>query len=306
MLLFVDESGHDDPQMPCEALAGVAVSEQNLWNLVRAVRAAEKDFFGDYFRNLRGQEPKAKKLLKRKRFLSAGRGREISDAQVCSLAHSILVKGKVAHGAGRDTNNPTEMELVAYSRRVLEFVHEVLNIAARHGAKVFAAVVDQKAPKPAPSYLRKDYVYLLERYFYYLETLPPSERGLVVFDELDKAQSHILIQQMAAYFIGTEKGRYRSSRIVPEPFFVHSELTTGIFLADLAAYILGWGWCPRGKGEPCRKELQPYVRKVLDMQFKGEKPRENGGTMRIRGIVSLNDLRGRFDRVRGKDVAQKK
>jgi hypothetical protein len=93
MLLFVDESGHDDPQMPCEALAGVAVSEQNLWNLVRAVRAAEKDFFGDYFRNLRGQEPKAKKLLKRKRFLSAGRGREISDAQVCSLAHSILVKG---------------------------------------------------------------------------------------------------------------------------------------------------------------------------------------------------------------------
>jgi len=55
--------------------------------------------------------------------------------------------------------------------------------------------------------LRKDYVYLLERYFYYLETLPPADRGLVVFDELDKSQSHILIRQMAEYFLETDTGR---------------------------------------------------------------------------------------------------
>jgi hypothetical protein len=30
MLIFVDESGHDHKDMPCEALAGVAISEQNL------------------------------------------------------------------------------------------------------------------------------------------------------------------------------------------------------------------------------------------------------------------------------------
>jgi hypothetical protein len=73
MLLFIDESGHDHHEMPCEVLAGVALAEDNLWNLVKAVRAAEKDFFGDYLRNLRRTELKAKTLLKRKRFRSAGR-----------------------------------------------------------------------------------------------------------------------------------------------------------------------------------------------------------------------------------------
>jgi hypothetical protein len=35
MLLFLDESGHDHSGTPCEVLAGVAVAEDNLWNLVR-------------------------------------------------------------------------------------------------------------------------------------------------------------------------------------------------------------------------------------------------------------------------------
>jgi len=34
MLLFVDESGHHESGTPYEVLAGVAISEDNLWNLV--------------------------------------------------------------------------------------------------------------------------------------------------------------------------------------------------------------------------------------------------------------------------------
>ncbi len=297
MLLFIDESGHNDPQMPCEVLAGVAVSEASLWNLVRAVRGAECEFFGGYFRDLRDEEPKAKRLLKGKRFKSAARKVSIPDAELPTLAHAALVKGKAARGEGRDTSGATERELVAYSRSVFGFVDEVLNIGARHGVSVFASVVHRDAAKPAPALLRKDYVYLFERYFYYLETLPPSERGLVVFDELDKAQSHILIQQMAAYFLGTDTGRYRSSRIVPEPFFVHSELTTGVFLADIAAYVLGWACRWEVVAPACRQNLRPYAAKLYDMQFHGDKPKPDGnGVWRLNGIVYIDDLRGRFDR----------
>jgi hypothetical protein len=145
--------------------------------------------------------------------------------------------------------------------------------------------------------LRKDYVYLFERYFYFLETLPVRERGLIVFDELDRSQSHILLDQMAAYFLGTQTGRYRSSRIVPEPFFVHSDLTTGVFLADLVAYILGWAWRLRDMPEPIRQELLPYAAKLQDMQFTGEKPKQDGaGVWRLHGIRHIDDLRGQFDR----------
>ena len=270
--------------------------QDNLWNFVQAIRAAEKDHFGDYLRNLRVGEMKAKRLLKRKRFESAGRAVDIPIAELVPLANSALRKGMVAREAGKSASDATERELVAYSRCVLNFVDNVLDIAARYGVKVFASVVDIKAIRPAEGLLRKDYVYLFERYFYFLETLPPRDRRLVVFDELDKAKSHILLHQMAAYFLGSNTGRYRSSRVVPEPFFVHSDLTTGIFLADLAAYVLGWGWRLKRMTQPKRSELVGYAQKLHDMQFHGDKPMPDGSTLTLHGITYLDDLRGQLDR----------
>ena len=295
MLLFIDESGHNRSGTPCEVLAGVAIAEDSLWNLVRAIRSVERDHFGNYLRDVYGGEMKAKKLLKPDRFNEAQRDVSISPENCAAMANSLLRKGKATRG--QPTNHPTFLEIVAFSRQVLAFVHAVLDIAASFNVQVFASVVDQNAPKPEPGHLRKDYVYLFERYFYFLETLPARDRGLIVFDELDKSQSHVLLQQMAAYFLGTETGRYRSSRIVPEPFFVHSDLTTGIFLADLAAYILGWGWRLNRMQQPCRRELSVYVSKLHDMQFHGEKPKADGsGVWPLHGIVYLDDLRGHFDR----------
>lgn len=140
-------------------------------------------------------------------------------------------------------------------------------------------------------------LFIDERYFYFLETLPPRERGLVVFDELDKAKSHILIQQMAAYFLGSETGKYRSSRIVPEPLFVHSELTTGIFIADLAAYVIGWAWRTQRMSAPARPELQGMCAKLHDMQFRGQKADPASDTSHaLYGILYLDDLRPKSDR----------
>src|SRR4030042_951005 len=112
MLLFIDESGHDHQDMPCEALAGVAISEGSLWNLVRAIRAAEREYFGDYFRNLRDEEPKAKRLLKRKRFRVAQRELQIPADEMHALAHAALIKGKAAREQRRTSSGATERELV--------------------------------------------------------------------------------------------------------------------------------------------------------------------------------------------------
>src|SRR5436305_3481034 len=139
MLLFIDESGHDNSGTPCEVLAGVAVAEDNLWNLVRAVRAAERDHFGEYLRHFQVEERKGKKLLKTKRFRSANRPVSIAEQDLATLAHSALVKGKKAKEQGQDKDDATQIELVAYSRQVLRFVSEVLNIAARFDVQVFAS-----------------------------------------------------------------------------------------------------------------------------------------------------------------------
>jgi hypothetical protein len=300
MLLFVDESGHDHREMPYEVLAGVAIAEDSLWNLVRAIRSAEKEHFNGYLRDLLGKEMKGRNLLKKKRFRIAEQPLQLSPEEQANLANSLLRKGKEAKAKKLSSSGETYAEMIAYSRAVLDFVHHVLDLAASFSVQVFASVVDPAAPQPAAGHLRKDYVYLFERYFYFLETMPPRERGLIVFDELDKARSHVLINQMAAYFLGTPTGKYRSSRIVPEPFFVHSDLTTGVFLADLAAYILGWAWRLNRMTQAARLELRPYATKLHDMQFHGEKPKPTGdGVWQLHGIVYLDDLRGQAGREKG-------
>lgn len=150
MLMFIDESGHDHGQMPCEVLAGAVISEDNLWNLVKAIRAAEHEFFGDYLHNLLSGEIKAKKLLKRKRFRIAEMDCELSQPKAVELAHSLLLKGKRARLEKATSAGETRREMIAYSRQVLAFVHEVLNIAANHNVEIVASVVDIDAPRPAP------------------------------------------------------------------------------------------------------------------------------------------------------------
>jgi hypothetical protein len=300
MLLFVDESGHDHKHMPCEVLAGVAISEDRLWTLIKAIRAAEKAHFGAFLRELRSTEVKANRLLKRKQFRRALCSIQIEEAELCSLANAALTKGKKAHLLHASQSEADFRELVAYSRMLLRFVHEVLDLAAQHDVRVFAAVVDIDAPRPPVGRLRKDYVYLFERYFHFLQDLQgvkANARGLIVFDELEKSQAHILLQQMAAYFLGTANGRFRSSLVVPEPFFVHSELTTGVFLADIVAYVLGWAWRLQKMKQIAREELKPFANKIHEMQYRGFKlDPQTDETWPLYGIFYLDDLRGRSDR----------
>ena len=105
MLLFIDESGHNKSGTPCEVLAGVAIAEDSLWNLVRAIRSAERDHFGNYMRDVFAGEMKAKKLLKPDRFHEAQRDVLIPADDCVALANSLLRKGKAARG--QPTSDPT-------------------------------------------------------------------------------------------------------------------------------------------------------------------------------------------------------
>jgi hypothetical protein len=285
VLLFIDESGQDHQVMPCEVLAGIAVAEENLWNLIKAIRSAEKDHFGDYLRNLRATELKARKLLKRKCFRLAHQRITIPEQELSALANSFLLKGLQSYKS--KTGNPctTAREMTGYCRSVLNFVDKVIDVAASFDVRVFASVVDKDTAATEKDVLKKDFVYLFERYFYYLKSLPEHSRGLVVFDELEKSKAQKLIQQMASYFLGTKTGQFRSSKIIPEPCFFEKEFNNRVFLADLTAYIIGWGWRLSRMLQPRRAELEPFARKLHDIQFVGEKPKDDSdGTWMLYGI----------------------
>jgi hypothetical protein len=296
MLFFIDESGHDHAEAPYEVLAAVAIRERDLWNLIQAIRNAEVEFFGLHMAQV-GLELKGRKLLKRKIIRFASEAPPIEPDERRNLAHNLLKKGwRRSHGEKVD--DVKFNELVAYGQAVVAFVRRVFELAARYKAKTFAGIVGLNAPRHAdPSYLRKDYAYLFERFYYYMEAVSAEEMGLVVFDELEKAQCRILLGQLDNYFLELEKGYERSARIVPEPFFVHSDLTTVVQIVDLAAYCLNWGFRLKGMTEPTRPEIEPLARMVYDMKFIGNRYDEASLQEKpLYGIFYVDDLRPKHER----------
>ncbi len=105
----------------------------------------------------------------------------------------------------------------------------------------------------ADEYLRKDQVFLFERYFNYV--FSKSETGLMVFDETDASADRHFIRQIERYFTRTTRGRFRATAIVPVPIFVSSDLTRAIQAADVCIYALNWGYRRKDMNAESRQEI---------------------------------------------------
>jgi hypothetical protein len=260
-ILFLDESGNDAIQSPYEVIAGIAIEDKSIWNLIREIHLLEENIFGRRY-SQGERELKARKLLKTKTFRLAGQMPLFDVSERRALAKDCLDNGQ----------NPTKSQLTALAQAKIAFVKEMLQIVANFRCKAFASIASpQLNLEDSPEYLRKDYVYLFERYFYFLEDKPQEPSGIIVFDETEKTQSQRLILQIENYFKKTQKGRMRSSLLIPEPLFVHSDLTTGVQIADIVAYLISWGLRLNGMTKPIRQELLPLVELIKPLRNRVER-----------------------------------
>ncbi len=283
-LLFVDESGQDRRESPYEVLAGVAIRDADLWPLITQVSALELRHFGRRYSD-GPSELKAKKILKRKTFRQAQRPPFDENARR-SLAKSCLDDGQRA----------TPDMISALAQAKIAFAQDVLQACAIARARVFATMVPADAPTSTTPGLRKDYAYLFERFSYFLEDGGNDEQGIVVFDELERSRSHLLIDQMRWYFVETRKGQRRAAWIIPEPFFVHSELTTGVQLADLVAYVVSWNFRFGAADAPARNELDPLGQIIREMRYRALRDIDGNPEFGIWSITLIPDLRTRGER----------
>jgi len=250
--------------------------------MITAIIDAEQEYLGCRYGHIK-EEFKGKKFLKRKVFAQATREQPIDPATRRELALACITDGAAA----------IPRQITALAQAKLAFIHEVFSIAERFHCKTLACIVKRGAPKPANDALRKDYAYLFERFFYFCEDAGPTTQGAIVFDELDKTQSKILLGQMEEYFTKYGRGKFRSTQIIPQPFFVHSDLTTLIQVADVIAYILSWGYeINRSFVQVTREELRPYGTRVEALRYDARRRIGNKPSFHIWGICPLDDLRG--------------
>jgi len=283
--LFIDESGHDRKASPYEVLAGIAIQDRDLWNLINALHDAEIRHFGRRY-SQGNAELKGSKLLTTRVFSNAHLNVEVDTNDIAILAKQALDDG--AHA------NIRHIKALALAK--LNYVGEVFEICARFGCKAFASIVETDAENTTTGGLRKDYGYLFERFFYFLEDQRPRVHGVIVFDELEKTKSHLLIGQTHTYFKHSAVGRQRASLVIPEPFFVHSDLTTGVQIADLVAYIISWGFRTPMMTKAARPELAGLAEQVATMRYLAVRERQGKPDFQIWSFAHITDLRTRQER----------
>ncbi|WP_237229073.1 DUF3800 domain-containing protein [Rubinisphaera sp. JC750] len=284
-LLFLDESGHDHKQMPYEVRGGVALQDSQLWPFVQAMQRLELDCFGGQL-HLYRKELKGSTLLDRKRFKFANQAPAMPPDARRKHSRGFLTKGL-------EKKTPTRDEFTAYGQACLEMARGTFQLLRDHQAVLFASVIPASVKKPDQShieeYLRKDHVFLQERFFYFLEA--QRQHGLLVMDEIEKSADRKFVRQIEAYFTRTATGRHRTAWIVPTPFFVSSDMTYPVQAADLCIYCLNWGFrLPSlGMNAPVREEIGDEFGPWLNqLQFSGEGEKD-GRVFSCWGVVYVQN-----------------
>ena len=257
LLFFIDESGTDHKKAPYEILGGIGVREQDAWSLICELQQAQLRHFGVELADV-GIECKGSQLLKTKVFRNAGRAEKIEEPTKTSLTRNFLLKGQRARETG--TSHPmTRDELTSYSQSCIEYARSVFELCEAHQVLTFAIFMHPDAPQPSrDDMLRKDMSSLIKLFWYATEQTSLTEHGLIIFDETENSESKRLVRRMRNYFRRTEVGQRLSGRLLPEPLFVHSDLTTLVQVADLVCYSVNWGYRRAKMDKSVREEMRQF------------------------------------------------
>ena len=196
-LFFLDESGHDHKNMPYEVRGGLALSASELWPFVQSMQRLELDSFGAQLHQYR-TEIKGCKLLDKDRIRWASQGPPMEPEARRKYSRGFLTKGLEKKPPSRD-------EFTAYGQACIEMARGIFQLARSHQTVLFAAAIPRNVRKPVQShiegFLRKDHVFLFERFYYFLEER--QTHGLLVMDEVEKSLDRKFVRQMEAYFTRT-------------------------------------------------------------------------------------------------------
>jgi hypothetical protein len=281
----MDESGHDHKHMPYEVRGGVAIHAGKLWPMVQQLQQVELAAFGARLHEFK-KEIKGSRLLDKDRFKWAAQSDRMEDEVRRKHCRGFLTKGLEKKPPRRD-------EFTAYGQACLEMARGIFQALRAYEARLFASVIPASVVKPvtfeAEEYLRKDHVFLLQRFFYFLEA--EKQHGVLVFDQVDKGSDLRFVRRMERYFSRTSTGRYRSAWIVPVPLFVASDMSYAIQQADLCIYSLNWGFrLPAlDMNAPTRAEIaSEFGPWINQLQYRGHGYRD-GNVYNSYGIVYVPD-----------------
>lgn len=235
-VLFCDESGHDQINTPLEVRGGLAFHVDQIGAFSADFEKLRLEVFGKEF-VAKNHEIKGNKLLSRRIFQFAGQEEQLSRAERINGVNLFLKASEMG-------KSPPARGFSAYGQACLLFADRLFKRLEKFQAVIFASAVPRGTKLPRNyqhfDFLRKDSVFLQERFFYFLEDKDAS--GFMVFDQIETQQDKRYIKRLRDYYTKTQNGRKRAKRICPMPLFVDSELSPCIQAADVCLYCINWGF----------------------------------------------------------------
>jgi uncharacterized protein DUF3800 len=284
-LLFMDESGHDHKNMPMEVRGGIALHSSKIWPFIQEWQEVETHVFGKHFSELRG-EVKGSKLLETKRRNWA---KQMDPLDLNSRHNGV--KRFLTKKLQKEPQ--TKRDFSAYGQACELMASKILELLFKYDAVLFASLIPRGVRKPKEykheHLLRKDHIFLQERFFHFLEQ--KQEHGLFVMDQTEKQNDKRFVKRLHDYYTKTHTGMSRTQWIVPAPMFVDSEMSPGVQAADLCLYCINWGFRRREWefSGPKRDDIhQDFAGKLGRLQFMGE-AYSNGEVYRSYGIIYVPD-----------------
>lgn len=282
-LLFMDESGHDHKQMPYEVRGGIALQDR------RVCASLEENCFGVRLADFK-KEFKGSKLLDKDRIKWAEQDTPQSHAERKKNSRVFLSKGL-------QKTQPSRAEFTGYGQASLEMAQGIFRLLRDHDAKLFASVIPRGVKPPetfeAKEYLRKDHVFLLERFYHFARK--QQEQGLIVMDQVEEQSDIRFVRKLERYFVKTTKGSQRADWIVPAPFFSSSYLSVPIQVADVCIYCLNWGfrrpdW---NMNAPTRQRIeQDFSGWIQRLEYRQKVKKSDGTSKQLFGIAFVQNPYG--------------
>lgn len=188
---------------------------------------------------------------------------------------------------------PSRRDFAAYGQARLIMADHIFKLIEDHDGKIFASLIPRGVRSPKDykfdHFLRRDHIYLQERYFNFLEA--QQEHGLFIMDQVEVKEDSRFVRLLNAYYRNTQKGLERTRWIVPTPLFVDSQLAVGVQAADVALYCINYGYRRNEWGftGPTRQEIkQRYGGLIHKFRYEGDVCSE-GEVYRSYGIVYVAD-----------------
>ena len=252
--LFVHQPVDGQASGPYAVLTGIAIEDAHVWNLARKVNEAHLQYFGAPLTVGLGLNTSLDILLGVRVYESVG-SRPNKSPGASDKTDRLGESGASAYDSASSTAK------IAYCEHVLSMANDFQTAA------IAIFTLPDSGALPTPGRLRKDYAYLVERFYAFLSGAGQFEMGLLMLESSSFDRSIGNVRDLLDYFKNTTNGRVRAQRIVPEPVYVNAHLGAISHIATLFSYVASWGVRLPGMDKDRRPELSSLVKACNTMRF---------------------------------------